>query len=188
MWRANNRHIEKAITAAQKFITLTSQNDIDGQRLIYKKAGKSCIGELCFPSLDFIASMFIMGGINEGQKEITEKPIPCPANVWTPCYGSEQAGNWAYKASNLYKSKNCRLLLRWTNKIIKWMNWWIPNFLIASCNDPSPPLPAKASFSCPALRVSRGRRVIPTYFLPLFKFLQRYMIPLHCFDRQSLKV
>ena len=112
MWRANNRHIEKAITAAQKFITLTSQNDIDGQRLIYKKAGKSCIGELCFPSLDFIASMFIMGGINEGQKEITEKPIPCPANVWTPCYGSGQAGNWAYKASNLYKSKNCRLLLR----------------------------------------------------------------------------
>lgn len=112
MWRATNRHIEKAITAAQKFITLTSQNDIDGQRLIYKKAGKSCIGELCFPSLDFIASMLLMGGIDEGQKKITEKPIPCPANVWTPCYGSEQAGNWAHKASNLYKSKNCRLLLR----------------------------------------------------------------------------
>lgn len=110
--RANSRHIEKAATAAQKFVVLSSQNDIDGKRFIYKKAGKSCVGEICLPSLDFIASMFLMGGINEGQKEVSEKEISCPSNVWAPCYGREPVDNRPYKASNLYKSKNCRLLLR----------------------------------------------------------------------------
>ena len=110
--RANNRHIEKAATAAQKFVTLSSQNDIDGKRFIYKKAGKSCVGEICLPSLDFIASMFLIGGMNDGQKEVSEQEISCPSNVWAPCYGREPVDNRAYKASNLYKSKNCRLLLR----------------------------------------------------------------------------
>ena len=110
--RVNNRHIEKGANAAQKFVVLASKNDIEGQRLIYSKSGKSCIAEICFPSLDFIASMFLLGGMNDGQKEVSQKEITCPNGVWSPCYGAEPVSERAYKASKLYMSKNCRLLSR----------------------------------------------------------------------------
>lgn len=110
--RASNGHLEKGISAGQKFVTLSSQNDIDGIRLIYKKAGKFCMEKICFPSSDFIVSAFLFGAMEKGNKEVSEKEINCPNNVLAPCVGREPVGSRAYKASALYKSKNCRLLLR----------------------------------------------------------------------------
>jgi hypothetical protein len=110
--RAKELHLDKAIFAAQKFVELTSENDVDGKRMIFKRSGKICINETCFPSSDYIAAMFTMGGIQTGSKEVSEKEIVCPDGVWLPCYGAEPVENRKFKASRLYNNKNCRVLLR----------------------------------------------------------------------------
>lgn len=109
---AKDKHLEKAATAAKKFVELASQNDIDGKRMIYKKGGKTCMNETCFPSADFITAMFTFGGAQKAQEEVSQKEIACPDGVWLPCFGTEPADNWWVKARDFYEEKNCRLLLR----------------------------------------------------------------------------
>ena len=109
---AKYNHLDNAANAAKNFVELASRNDIDGTRMIYKKAGKTCMGDTCFPSAELIAAMFTFGGVQKGQKEVSQKEIACPDGVWLPCFGAEPVGNRWVKAKNLYAEKNCRLLLR----------------------------------------------------------------------------
>ena len=109
---AKEKHLEKAAAAAKKFVELASQNDIDGKRVIYKKGGKTCLYETCFPSADFITAIFTFGGLQKADEEVSQKEISCPEGVGYPCFGTEPADNRWFKARDFYEEKNCRLLLR----------------------------------------------------------------------------
>lgn len=110
--RAKEIHLDKAIYAARKFVKLTSENDVDGKRMVFRKSDKICINETCFPSSDYIAAIFALGGLQTAQQQVSEREISCPDGVWSPCYGAEPVENRKFKAGKLYKSKNCRVLLR----------------------------------------------------------------------------
>ena len=110
--RAEEIHLDKAIYAGKKFVELASENDVEGKRMIFRKSGKICLNETCFPSSDYIAALFALGGVQNGVKEVSEREITCPDGVWSPCYGREPVINRKLKASELYKSKNCRVILR----------------------------------------------------------------------------
>ena len=71
--RAEQIHLDKAIYAAKKFVELTSENDVEGKRMFLRKSGKICMNETCFPSSDYIAALFAIGGIESGINEISEK-------------------------------------------------------------------------------------------------------------------
>jgi len=47
----------------------------------------------------------------QAEEEVGEKDINCPEGAWSPCVGREPVGNRYRKALNLYKTKNCSLLL-----------------------------------------------------------------------------
>ena len=57
-------------------------------------------------------AIFLLGSLQKANDEITKMKIDCPSNAWFPCVGGEPVDNWRFKAANLYKSKNCKLLLR----------------------------------------------------------------------------
>jgi hypothetical protein len=109
---AKTTHLEKAAQAAEKFVKLASENKVDGKYMVFRDAGKVCIGEGCFAKAEYIEAMFILGGIQKASDDITKMKIDCPSNAWFPCMGGEPVDNWKFKAANLYKSKNCKLLLR----------------------------------------------------------------------------
>ena len=110
--KAKNTHLEKAAQAAEKFVKLASENKVDGKYMVFREAGKICLGELCVAKAEYIEAMFLLGGIKQASDEITRMKIDCPSNAWFPCMGGEPVDNWKFKAADLYKSKNCKLLLR----------------------------------------------------------------------------
>ena len=110
--KAKNTHFAKAAQAAEKFVKLASENKIDGNYMIFRDAGKVCAGELCLAKTEYIEAMFFLGSLQKANDDITKMKIDCPSNAWFPCVGGEPVDNWKYKAADLYKSKNCKLLLR----------------------------------------------------------------------------
>lgn len=80
--------------------------------MVFRDAGKVCAGELCLAKTEYIEAIFFLGSLQKANDEITKMKIDCPSNAWFPCVGGEPVDNWRFKAANLYKSKNCKLLLR----------------------------------------------------------------------------
>ena len=111
---SQNLHMQKAYSTAERFVDLAIKNKVEGKYFIIKKGNSYCMGEMCLPKKEYIEAFFAITGLHDSHEEITEKEITCPndIDVWFPCKGTEPVDNRQYKAADLYKSKNCKLLLR----------------------------------------------------------------------------
>lgn len=112
--KSRNLHMQKAYSTAESFVDLAIKNKVEGKYLIIKKGNSFCIGEMCLPKKEYIEAFFAITGLHDSQEQIAKKDITCPndIDVWFPCKGAEPVDNRQYKAADMYKSKNCKLLLR----------------------------------------------------------------------------
>ncbi|MDA8907459.1 hypothetical protein OAT86_03180 [Planktomarina sp.] len=109
--QVQDKHFQLAGDAGEKFVSLAISQDLDGKRFITKKGKLFCFVDTCFAKREYIEAMFILAGPMEAEKEIAEKDIKCPEGTWLPCVGKEPVENRYRKAVNLYKTRNCSLLL-----------------------------------------------------------------------------
>lgn len=109
--RIKDIHLQLAGDAAEKFVSLAISQDLDGKKFITKEGNLFCMGDTCFAKREYIEAIFVLSGPMKAEEEVGEKDINCPEGAWSPCVGREPVGNRYRKALNLYKTKNCSLLL-----------------------------------------------------------------------------
>lgn len=107
----SDEHRRLATYASAKLVNLFMTQDIQGKRMGVRKGNQYCMNEVCFEKLEYLEAVFLLGAQREASDEITRKPISCPSGEWVPCTAAEPVDNRYYKARDLYKTKNCALLL-----------------------------------------------------------------------------
>ena len=111
---AGRKHLDLASSAAQELTAFSLNQKVGGQSILTYSPDGYCLGEMCFQKLEYVEAVLIIGALLGGQKEVDEKPLECPnyTDYYHPCSGGEPFKNQKYKAAELYKSKNCSLLMR----------------------------------------------------------------------------
>lgn len=106
-------HFLLALDLAEELTELLLNLEIDNFQLIKKVKELYCMQDnFCFSNTSQIAGTFASGSFKGATDEVMRKEIECPAGLWGPCHGPEEPTKWGSKAAQLYKVKNCRLLIR----------------------------------------------------------------------------